>query len=242
MSFDPTKLQYQNIQLAGTLSGLDLTDFGVNNAGQGSLTLSWAEPSPGVTLVDGTVLYNVCFTTVGEGNTSTTFSFTNTPVSQTVVNNSGDEVTFNGQNATVTIEGTGNTGENDFNVIAGNVMVDPGQQVCIPVSVTGFEGIVSMQYSMSFDPALLQFQNIQVAGTLEDMSTSNFGTNNAGTGSLTLSWLQQSLTGVDLADGTVIYNVCFTAMGQDASTTFQFTSTPTAAEVINNMDQEVPFA
>ncbi|MCP4120665.1 MAG: T9SS type B sorting domain-containing protein, partial [Bacteroidetes bacterium] len=241
MSFDPALLQFQNIQIAGTLEDLSTANFGTNNAGTGSLTLSWLQQSlTGVDLADGTVIYNVCFTAMGQ-DASTTFQFTSTPTAAEVINNMDQEVPFASQSSTVTI-GAGSAGGEDFSVNAANVTVDPGQQVCVPVSVTGFDGIVSMQYSMSFDPTILQYQNVQVAGTLEDLSASNFGTNNAGAGSLTLSWLQQSLTGVDLADGTVIYNVCFMALGQDAATTFQFTSTPTAAEVIDNMDQEVPFA
>ncbi len=252
MAFDETQIEYTGLQ-GFNLNGLSAGSFGVNQAGSGILTLSWLDPEvDGETLPNGTVIYQVCFNAIGANNcnSSSLFSFTNTPTPQEVTNLAGDIVPFQGVNGIVTIcdgggggGGTGNPPVVGWAVIAADDTIPTGTSFCTDVSVNDFNGIVSMQYSMAFDETQLQYTGVQ-GFNLNGLSAGSFGTNQAANGVLTVSWLDPEVDGETLPNGTVIYQVCFDAIGPNNcsdSTLFEFTNTPTPQEVTDTTGAIVPF-
>jgi len=105
-------------------------------------------------------------------------------------------------------------------------------QVCLDVSVQGFEHIVSMQYSIHYDPYSLLF--LQPSNyNLPGLVASNFGTF---PGILTFSWISNDLTnGTTLADGTVIFSLCFQVLADEGVSTLSFSEAPLMIEISNNM-------
>ncbi|RMG82134.1 MAG: hypothetical protein D6714_11845, partial [Bacteroidetes bacterium] len=241
MNFDPAKVQFQSIQLANNLTGLDTTDFDFTNASNGDLTLNWQDTS-GVTLPNGTLIYQACFKNISPcGTAATEFAFSDSPTPKLVTDTNGDTLSLNTNNGNITFCNTAPPPSNEF-VVASDHAPAEGEVFCMDISVNGFTNIVSMQYSMSFDPTKLEFQSVEIPGVLNGLAASNFGTSNAANGTLTLSWLDPDVSGITLTDGTVIYQLCFKVLGSCGDVTnLEFTNSPTTIEVTDGNGNLVNF-
>lgn len=110
--------------------------------------------------------------------------------------------------------------------------VSPGQQECLPVTVDNFNMVGSMQYSVTWDPAVLEFQNIQNPNpALTDLNNSINQSNNS---TLLVSWFDAGTTGVTLGNGSVLFEMCFNVIGQSGETSpVIMTDTPLSIEVLD---------
>lgn len=139
----------------------------------------------------------------------------------------------------------GKSGEYSLKVNCGSVSAQPGfaigasqeagrkgDLIFVDVSVTDFEKIVSMQYSMNWDPTILQFEKVQNY-KMSGLSGENFGLKEAKEGNLLLAWYDQTVQGVDVPDGTNIYQVVFRVIGDSAEKArIKFSSKPIVIEVM----------
>ncbi|TAK40359.1 MAG: hypothetical protein EPO28_10225 [Saprospiraceae bacterium] len=108
-----------------------------------------------------------------------------------------------------------------------------GEQVCVPVTVAGFEQILSMQYSVRWDAGALRFTDIKNFG-VRGMSVKSFGTHLANEGTLTFSWYDPQLRGVSLNDGAVLFELCFEVTGAAGSRSqLAIAGHPTPVEIVN---------
>ncbi len=228
--------------LTNALPGFTAANFGTNNAGNGILTLSWLDPNvQGVTLPNGTVLYSLTFQILTA--TGTDIAFTNSPTIIELIDGNGNAVNFVGQDAAVNGGGNGGGGgggnPGDLIVIASDEVAASGSSTCVDVSVQNFDNILSMQYSMHFEPTIVQFTGVQGLN-LPGLVASNIGTNNAANGDLTFSWLDPNVSGVTVPDNTVIYQICFDVVGTNGQVSpFSFDGTPTTIEVIDGNSNPV---
>ncbi|MFK8104873.1 MAG: gliding motility-associated C-terminal domain-containing protein, partial [Saprospiraceae bacterium] len=106
-----------------------------------------------------------------------------------------------------------------------------GGNVCAQVSVADFTNLVSVQFSLNWDPAIFTFDQV-TNFNLPGLTGAQFGTPpnppNILPGQLTVSWLDPSFLGTTVADGTVIFEICFDAIGMAGqSSDLSFTSDPT---------------
>lgn len=110
--------------------------------------------------------------------------------------------------------------------------VSPGQVECLPVTVKDFNMVGSMQYSVTWDPNVLQFQNIQNPNpALTDLDNS---INQDGNQTLLVSWFDAGTTGVTLGDGSVLFEMCFNVIGQPgASSPVIMGNTPLNVEILD---------
>lgn len=116
---------------------------------------------------------------------------------------------------------------------AGNVTGSTGETVCVGVTVQDFQGILSTQYTLAWDPALLRFNRLQ-SYNLPMFGEENFGTHRVSEGLLTSVWIDMSLQGVNKAAGEQIYEVCFDIVGASGSSgTIEFRQSPTPFEAVN---------
>ncbi len=111
----------------------------------------------------------------------------------------------------------------------------PGSNVCLDVRVQDFVNVGAMQFSMQWDPAVLQFNAVNGFNpALVGFNESAFNTTPALTnsGQTTVSWADLTFAGVTLPDSAVIFRICFNvigALGQFSE--ISFTSTPTDIEI-----------
>lgn len=109
-----------------------------------------------------------------------------------------------------------------------------GETVCVEVKTKDFEQILSMQYSMNWNPNVLKFKEVRNYG-LDGMNVQSFGTHIVQKGMLTFSWYDPALRGFSKPDGTRLYEVCFEAVGAPGSKSkFEFSGKPTEVEITNS--------
>lgn len=124
------------------------------------------------------------------------------------------------------------SGEITLNAAGGEV--SQGEEICIPVKAQDFKGIMSMQYTMKWDPKVLEFTNVKSFG-LPGLSGNNFGGVQAKEGLLAYSWFDQNVQGLTYNNGHLLYEVCFKAVGEPGSQTrFQFADKPVIIEITNS--------
>lgn len=111
--------------------------------------------------------------------------------------------------------------------------ISKGQEVCIPIKARGFKEIVSMQYTLQWNPDVLKFKSFGKF-LLPGLGNQNFGTHLTEKGKLTHAWFDLNVKGITLPDGSPLYEVCFIATGEPgAKTAIQFIEDPTIIEIAN---------
>lgn len=121
----------------------------------------------------------------------------------------------------------------DLTLTSDQVTAATGDNVCMKVRVGDFREVITMQYSVAWDPAVLSFTGIRDM-SLPYLSNNNFGTHRTGEGILTFVWIDNSLKGVNLPDGSTIYQVCFDVKGTTGQkSAFRITDQPTPFEAVN---------
>ena len=126
-----------------------------------------------------------------------------------------------------------------------NYSAQVGTQITIPVKVTGFTNIISIQGTIKFDSTKLTLVSTQGFG-LVDMSNSSFNlfqTWTPYTGRLTFSWMQSAQTGVTMPDSTTVFTITFNVIGSAGTIApLTFINSPTAFEVVDNTFNTIGYA
>lgn len=111
--------------------------------------------------------------------------------------------------------------------------VAKGATVCLSVTASQFFDIVSMQYTMKWDPTVLTYREAKNFG-LPSLTDNNFGARVADRGILAYSWFDPNVKGITKPDGSKLYDVCFEATGKSgATTTVEFADAPVLIEISN---------
>lgn len=125
----------------------------------------------------------------------------------------------------------------NLTLVAPKRTASPGETVCLDITVAGFQQLLSMQYSVRWDQNILEFKELKEF-KLPSMDANNFGTNRAQNGLLTALWIENSLKGVTVADGTSIYQICYKVKGKSGQfSSINFVERPTPFEAVNTSDQ-----
>ncbi len=221
----------------------DLSAANFNLANPGIARIGWDDSNTtGISLIDNTVIFEICFDEVGGSTATSVVGFSDNPIAIEVINAQGEIVTTNFNDGSIavnceTMGDDGNTGGEDENTSnsltfsANQATANCGEQICVDVTASGFADIVSFQYSMNWDAALLGTPTLQQFG-LPDMDASQFNT--ATPGILRVGYDDSSLQGRSVADGTVLYQLCFDVAADATGTSdLQFSANPIAIEVVN---------
>lgn len=243
IQYDPEMAQFTGAQA-----------FGLPNLGPGSfmnpmpgiITVDWEMPAgngdctnpnaDGAVLDDGSLIYQICFEALGSSyGEASEISIISAPLpiyvtrENTQCNNIGLLQRIGIVTSCVRPVRLHATQETAFT----------GDLVCVDYFVTGFDNLTSMQFSVTWDPAVLQFNNVIPSEDLINLAASSFGVPGQGSvppGGLTLSWsyFDEDDPGVDLPDSTVIFTVCYNVIGPcESSSVIGFSGDPTPIEVTN---------
>lgn len=129
--------------------------------------------------------------------------------------------------------------QNPLTLGVANERVKSGENICLNVQVADFNQLLSMQYSVRWDPAMLQFEKTD-GYKLGGLGPEDFGAHRAAEGILTSVWIDENLKGVTLNDGATAYQICFKAIGPAGkSTEVSFSDGPTPFEVVNLKEEVV---
>ncbi len=98
-----------------------------------------------------------------------------------------------------------------FNCINGQ----PGDTICLPVTVENFEDIVGAQFEITWNSNVLDYIKVQNPGTPSINPNSDF--NLSGPNALKFIPLGFPIAGESLPDGTVLFEICFRIIGTPGS-------------------------
>ena len=123
-------------------------------------------------------------------------------------------------------------GQSCFGLKLSSHTAEPGDTVCVEVSVTEFTDILGYQFTLQWNTANLQFLSTRDYN-LPDLSSSDFATPIAGT--LTSTWNDPNIQYITLPDGTVIFSACFRVLATlNTSANIWFANAPTQVEFITS--------
>ena len=251
MNWDANLLGGATVQNFG-ISNMDASQF--NATTPGILRVGYDDAGlTGINLADNSLLFQVCFDLANDAMGSTAIVFSDNPIAIEAIDVQGNILTTDFQSGNVTVncetdngdggtddDNTGGDGMTDgdngnasdtlvFSV--GQITANCGEQVCVDVITNGFTDIISFQYAMNWDAALLGTPTVGQFG-LPDMDASQFNT--ATPGVLSVGYDDSSLQGRSLVDGTVLYQLCFDLAADAAGTSgIDFSANPIAIEVVD---------
>lgn len=115
-----------------------------------------------------------------------------------------------------------------------DIEVDPDATFSLDLQVEDFEMITGLQFSVNWDPAVLEFANVDNFGLPGMTTDGNFGLTQVNQGVLRFAWYQQELTGVTLDDMSSIFSIKFKVVGQpNSNTQVTITDQPIVVEVVS---------
>ena len=236
INYNSSSLQFTSVS-GINLSGLQQSNF--NTATPGNITLDWSSGS-GVTVGDGTTIFELCFNTLQSGASSVSFS--GTPLAINVLDGAGNDVTFNGNDGSVNV--TPVSTNTDFKLSIEDKTVNSGDAFCVKVTTENFTDVVGMAYTLNYNASALSFTQVtNVNPSLPGFNVAaHFGTPNTGLspGFVTVNYFNNNLEGTNLPDGTVLFELCFTAIGSGASQ-ITFTSDIAQVEISDSNQDIIPF-
>ncbi len=232
INYPAANLTFSSVQAFG-LPALGAGSFNTANAGE--ILLSWSDPlADGETLSNGTTIFELCFTINSEGTHPV--SITGSPLSIEVADVGDNILTPLIQNGSISTGGGGGSDQLTFDV--GSASGSVGSEVCVPVTVSNFEDINVIQFSLNYDPNQLMLNGISQFG-LPGLGSGSF---NAMTpGEILLSWSDALADGESLPDGTMIFQLCFTILGTGSSDVV-ITGSPLSIEVADVNDNIIQIA
>jgi GEVED domain/Secretion system C-terminal sorting domain len=111
--------------------------------------------------------------------------------------------------------------------------VDEDEAFCLDLKVQDFTDLIGIQFTVKFDPAVLEFDHFaNLNANTTGLDINDFNTSTAGMGYITLIWsdgqpCQGAVGGVTLPDAAVLFSICFRAKGQyGMHTPVYFASSP----------------
>ncbi|MEM1320407.1 MAG: T9SS type A sorting domain-containing protein [Bacteroidota bacterium] len=113
--------------------------------------------------------------------------------------------------------------------IDGGMLVCPGEVVRVAIRVKNFTDITSLQFTVTWDPAILEYDKLlDVNPNLmerTEMADGQMGLYN-------MNWVHPPLTGITLEDETALLTIVFNAVGENEATAMlHFADTPTPFEI-----------
>ena len=211
MTWDPTVLSYTGVQSFAGLPGFAASAFNANDAANGSLRFLWTDPTAEtpITLDDGFVVFEICFDAVGNNGDMSDVSFGSVGNFDVEFSDSnGSSLDFENINGKVTLQEQGGMG--DFTLRGQTLEASMGTTACVGITTENFDDISSMQFTLQWNPSVMTFDAVQ-GFNLEGLSGSSF--NPVASDKLRLTWNSFDGSGVNVADGVELFEVCFDIIG-----------------------------
>lgn len=118
-------------------------------------------------------------------------------------------------------------------ITARSAQARPGADVCVAFQAKGFVNLLAMQFTIAWDPGVLEFKALNNPG-LPYLDRADFGYNRLQDGLLPFVWINDALQATTVPDESVVFEVCFKATGASGqSTAIRFQQQPTPFEVVN---------
>lgn len=222
-----------------------LTVSNIANPYPGFITLSWISNDliEGTSLAGSEKIYELCFDIIESSAAASTsyLSVGSTPTPVEVISSSEGEVDIWRVDGKIQINIL--DCENEGNPIdpvgfsLNEVEAYSGDNICVPVLVHEFTNIGGAQFSINYDPAILSYAEA-INLNLANLAAGNIG--NPSPGDITFFWFTDDLTnGTSVANGSVIFELCFDVIGEPGISPIVFSESPVASQVIDKTGEHV---
>ena len=218
VSYDPAIVTFERAQNFGLAS---ISASNVSTPSAGVIAFDWnSAGSAGQSLPDGSVMLSLCFTV--NALAPTNVNFANSPTIIAARNGNGQNVGIIPSGGRINPDVPMTDGMTlDIGEVTGQV----GQTVCLPVTVFDPEPITGFQFTIVYDPAILQY----VAGNNQFAFTGFLGINPNTPGILRVLWDEPTAMPVIAANGSMVFQICFEILDPDP-TVINFADSPTPIE------------
>lgn len=226
INFDPAVLDFRALKnINPSVPGLNANSFNVVDfIDEGKITLAWFESALNqVTIPDGSLFFTIEFEVIGVPCDNSIIAITDDPLDIEVSEDGNVDIGLVSNNGLVTVPGTGCI--QDINLIGNSIVAACGSEACIEFTVENFTTVGLMEFSLAFDPTVLQFNRFQNYAPLPTFG--NGSTNQFPTGNLRVIWTHPNAENSSLPDGTTLFEICFDVIGAGGqSSTITFGNNP----------------
>ncbi len=113
-------------------------------------------------------------------------------------------------------------------IISPELIGKKGETIDVDISVEGFSYIVAAQFTIQWDPNVVKF--VETTNfNLPLLSAASFGTTQAEDGKLFFLWIDNSVSGINLADNDSMFTIRFELIGEKGeSSPLEFVQEPTS--------------
>lgn len=223
--WNPGVLKFRSIKnFNASVPGLSGSVFGQQDVDNGTLTLAWIESSiTQITIPDGSLFFTIEFEVVGAPCEGSGIIIDGTPTEIVASEDGINDIGLVANNGRVNIPGSGCA--EDINII-GNAVTGPcGGSACVQFTVENFNTVGIMEFSLIYNPTILQFNEFRNFAPLPGFSSGN--TNLFAPGVLRVIWIDSNVQNDSLPDGTVLFEICFDVIGNGGqSSDIQFGTIP----------------
>lgn len=242
INWDPTKLEFDDVIVLENLVNLAESSFGTPDEpsiGDGTLTVSWSffnPDNPGVSVVDSTVIFQVCYRVIGDCETTADINFADSPTPIEVGNIEvpNFKIKVVPKAGAVKIGKCNPTGLKLF-ADCGDP-VNPNDTVCVQISTAGFTNVKEFSYLLEWNENVLELIDIKNINTaqINGFDINDFNRDNEANGILGVSWSTSQLSGVSLPGGSGnLYELCFKVIGVGGGSPIQFKGNPPIVKLSN---------
>ncbi|MCB9292642.1 MAG: gliding motility-associated C-terminal domain-containing protein [Lewinellaceae bacterium] len=220
IQWDSTVLQFNNTQAYG------LPNMGPGNFTQvtnGRLLVDWEAmlnincnnpAAVGVTVADGTIAFQVCFTALGNYGAATDIIIpaTANPITPDIKRKGAGCTNIGIEDAEIDTALV-STCVRPFIIDISDEQANEGDLVCIDFRVFGMDALTSFQFPIIWDANKATYENIFIPQNLTNLAQSSFGVPGQAAGvlpgSVTVSWnAPVPSSGISLPDSTLIFQLC----------------------------------
>jgi len=242
VNWDANVLQFK--ELKNVTSALRDFDEGAFNldprfVDDGKIVVQWFDNSLEANSLDsGTIVFTLDFDVVGAAGEGTTITISDDPRKIEIVNAEEMNVGLDQEGG---VFGTGgDNGGGSLRIIGSDVEGAMGDDVCVEVTVDGFTDVAGMQFSLNWDAAFLEFVGVGDFN-LSGLNEGTFNLDDVANGKAVVQWLDPDSEGEELANGTKIFEICFTILGSTGNRPITFSNDPLPIEFVDSDDMRINF-
>ncbi len=118
---------------------------------------------------------------------------------------------------------------------------DSGDVIGVDINVVDYEGLISSQGTVEFDPEVLEYLYVDSLA-LPSISGASFGETEIANGLLSFSWFESDLTGKSIPDGDAAFRIFFNVIGDPGDMSMiDFVNQPVPGEFVDTTFTPVGF-
>jgi len=128
-----------------------------------------------------------------------------------------------------------------LSIAISDVTGEKGEIVEASISISGFQDISSMQFSINWDSTVLDFKAVEnISEVLPDFTEKEIGLVETSSGAIRVAWFDGTISGISIPDNTQLFNIKFEMLGEEGTNSaITITDKPIVIEFTNLAGEEI---